>query len=429
MGGALMAWAGARVYGSYERLLYRRAARHRRRLADVAFVGVTGSCGKTTTKDLVAEVLARGGRVTRSPGTHNAAHWVAQTVLEARPDQAYCVQEIGASGPGSLDAPIALVQPRVAVVTNIGGDHRSAFRTLEATAAEKRKLVAAVPADGVAVLNADDPRVLAMADVCRGRVVTYGLGDGAAVRAERVTSAWPAHLAFVVRYGEASAAVETRFNGVHFAHALLAAIATGLALGIPLADAVAAVGAVEPWWGRLNQEVVGGVTFVRDECKSSVWTVPPALEFLRTARAARRVAVFGTLSDYSGRASAVYSSVARQALDVADEVIFVGPQAGRCEGARSHPRGSVLRTFGTLREAATHLERTLGQGDLVLLKGAQRADHLLRLILVRRTRVACWRTSCGRIKFCDECLLLRVPELSRIRLSLPILAAPEPRDA
>ena len=350
-------------------------------------------------------------RGSKSPGTHNAAHWVSRTVLGVRRDDGFCVQELGASGPGSLDDPIALVRPRVAVITNVGGDHRKAFRTLDATATEKAKLVAAVPVDGLAVLNADDPRVMAMAGSCRGRVLTYGLTPDAAVHAESVTSSWPDRLSFVAIHGEQRVVVHTRFCGVHWVHACLAAITTGVGFGIPLADAAAALADVEPWSGRLNPVEAGGVTFIRDECKASLWSIGPSLEFLRSARAPRKVAVIGTISDYGGRASAVYASVARQALEVADEVIFVGPQAHRCAAARAHPKGAALHAFLTARDAHRHLSDTLVPGDLVLLKGSQRADHLLRLVLARKSRIACWRTTCRRIKFCDECLLLRVPQL------------------
>jgi hypothetical protein len=96
---------------------------------------------------------------------------------------------------------------------------------------------------------------------------------------------------------------------------------------------------------------------------------------------------------------------------VADEVIFVGPQALRCSGARALPTGAALHAFLTARDAHTHLSGTLVAGDLVLLKGSQRADHLLRLVLARTRRIACWRTTCRRVKNCDECLLLRVPQL------------------
>src|SRR5919109_4417264 len=180
---------------------------------------------------------------------------------------------------------------------------------------------------------------------------------------------------------------------------------------MPIPVAAAALAAVDPLPGRYQPVAADGVTFIRDEFKASLWSVAPALEFLRDARAVRKVAVFGTISDYSGRASQVYADVARQALEAADEVIFVGPQAVRCGGTRTHPKGAALRAFPGIREAHRYLADTLVPGDLVLLKGSQRADHLLRLVLARRGRIGCWRTSCRRIKFCDECLLLRIPEI------------------
>lgn len=390
---------------------YRRAARHRRGLDNVVFVCVTGSAGKTTTKDLIAAVLARRYDGCKSTGTHNAAHCVSRTVLGVRRDDGFCVLELGASGPGSLDDPIGLVRPSIAVITNVGGDHRKAFRTLEATATEKSKLVAAVPVDGLAVLNADDPRVMAMAGSCRGRVLTYGLTPDAAVHAESVSSSWPDRLGFVAIHGEQRVEVHTRFCGVHWTHACLAAISVGAGFGIPLAEAAAALADVEPWPGRLRPVEAGGVTFLRDDVKASLWSIGPALEVLRSARAPRKVAVIGTISDYGGRASAVYASVARQALELADEVIFVGPQALRCASARTHPRGAALHAFLTARAAHKYLSGTLLPGDLVLLKGSLRADHLLRLVLARQRRIACWRTTCHRMRLCDECLLLRVPQL------------------
>jgi UDP-N-acetylmuramoyl-tripeptide--D-alanyl-D-alanine ligase len=409
------------AYERFVRHSYRRAARHRRRLGGTIFVGVTGSAGKTTTKELIAAVLGRRYSGSKSPGTHNTSHWVSRTVLAVRPGDGFCVQELGASGPGTLDGPIAVVRPRVAVVTNVGGDHRSAFRTLDATATEKGKLVSAVPAHGLAVLNADDPRVLAMGATCRGRVLTYGLTPDAAVHAESVTGSWPDRLEFIVIHGEQRVAVHTRFCGVHWIHACLAAIATGVGLGIPLADAASALADVEPWSGRMEPVRARGVTFLRDDCKAAYWSIGASLEFLRGARVPRKIAVIGTISDYPGRASAVYGAVARQALDVADEVIFVGPQALRCSGARTHPRGSALHAFLTAREAHRYLADTLLPGDLVLLKGSQRVDHLLRLVLARRGRIGCWRTECRRITFCDECALLLMPELPWPRRPAPTL--------
>jgi UDP-N-acetylmuramoyl-tripeptide--D-alanyl-D-alanine ligase len=253
--------------------------------------------------------------------------------------------------------------------------------------------------------------VLAMAGSCRGRVLTYGLRPDATVRAESVRSSWPDRLSFTVIHGEQRVAVHTRLCGVHWIHACLAAIATGVGLGVPIPVAAAALAAVDPLPGRYQPVEAGGVTFVRDEFKASLWSIAPALEFLRDARAPRKIVVFGTISDYGGRASQVYADVARQALAVADEVLFVGPQAVRSGGARNHPKGAALLAFPSIRDAHRHLSSTLVPGDLVLLKGSQRADHLLRLVLARRGRIGCWRTHCRRVRFCDECLLLRVPEV------------------
>ena len=190
-------------------------------------------------------------------------------------------------------------------------------------------------------------------------------------------------------------------------------------LGVPIPVAAAALAAVEPLPGRYQPVDAAGVTFIRDEFKASLWSVAPAMEFVRDARAVRKIVVFGTISDYAGRASQVYADVARQALPIADEVIFVGPQAVRSGGARNHPRGAALRAFPSIREAHRYLSDTLVRGDLVFLKGSQRADHLLRLVLARRGPVACWRRGCRRIKFCDECLLLRVPEVGWIPARAP----------
>lgn len=401
----------------------RLAGARRGRLGGVAFVGVTGSCGKTTTKDLIAAVLASRLTGTKSSDSNNGLYAVAQTILATHARSGYCVQELGADAPGSLDALIRLLGPRIGIVTNVGSDHYKAFRGPDAVAAEKGKLVAALPAHGVAVLNADDPRVHAMASRCAGRVLTFGLGPGAEIRAEAVTSAWPERLSFRVIHGGQSLAVRTRLCGRHWTPAVLAAIATGLALDVPLADAVAAVGSVEPRRGRMSPVEIGGVTFLRDDWKAPFWSLPAALELVREARASRKIVVIGTLSDYAGSTAPKYVAVARSALAVADHVFFVGGNAERCLRARRDAADGSLRAFPTVQAGADFLRRFLLPGDLVLLKGSIPADHLGRIALARRGEVACWRAACGRKRFCEDCRLLRVPAAPR-----PVLRGPA-RDA
>jgi UDP-N-acetylmuramyl pentapeptide synthase len=386
------------------------AAVRRRGLAGVSFVAVTGSCGKTTTKDLIAAACATRLRGGKSHDSTNNVYNAARTILRLPRGSRFCVQEISAAGPGQIERALALLLPRIGVVTNVGGDHWAAFRSLEATAAEKGKLVAALPADGVAVLNADDPHVLAMASRCAGSVLTYGLSPDAMLRGGEVRSAWPERLSLSVTHGGDSLRVETQLCGVHWASSVLAALAAGLALGVPLADGARGIAGVEPWLGRMSpMETEDGVTFLRDDWKAPYWSIPAALEVLRTARAQRKIVVLGTLSDYPGNAGRKYAALARQALEAADHVVFVGRLSGSALRAGKDREDASIAAFPRMREAATHLREFLRTGDLVLLKGSHRADHLARVALAQRHDVACWIERCDRQIFCDRCVRLTTP--------------------
>jgi UDP-N-acetylmuramoyl-tripeptide--D-alanyl-D-alanine ligase len=378
------------------------ARRHRNRLSGPTFIGVTGSVGKTTTKELVAAVLGGEGAGTKTPGSRNQLNLVGRTILQTRQRHAFSVHEVPAWRPGSVREIAALIRPDIAAVTRIGSDHRRVFRTLEATAAEKRALVEALPPDGVAVLNADDPHVLAMANAFPGRVITFGAAADATLRADDVRSSWPDRLTFTLRAEGRAFPVRTQLNGRFWIASVLAAVGVGVALDVPLDRALAAVASVEPVTGRMSVVEQGGVTFVRDDTKAPRWSLDATFEFLAEARAARKVLVLGTISDYPGSMSATYSRTAARALEVADEVAFVGPNSRHALKAGS----DSLSAFATVREAAEHFRTTLRDGDLVLLKGSVRADHLSRIALNRVSEVRCWRTSCGRVSFCEDCRLL-----------------------
>ena len=186
------------------------AAHYRGQLDHVVVIGVTGSCGKTTTKDLIAAIL--GGRFagSKNDDTRNCGPDIATTVLAAKPDDDFLVQELGAWGPGTLDAGIALVRPDIAVVTNIRNDHHSSFHSQHATQAEKGKLVRSIPEWGTAVLNFDDPLVRELATWTSAPTLSFGRHDAAALHASRVDARWPRRLSFVVRHGSESTRVETR---------------------------------------------------------------------------------------------------------------------------------------------------------------------------------------------------------------------------
>ncbi|MFN2433332.1 MAG: Mur ligase family protein [Gemmatimonadota bacterium] len=361
------------------------AAVWRSGLGRTRFVGVTGSCAKTTTKDLAAAVLATRLRGRSNRGTSNSLRTVIKTVLATRRSDDYCLQELGAGGPNSLDRSIALLRPHVGVVTNVGLDHYKAFRSREAVAAEKRKLVHALPEGGFAILNADDPHVLPMREGCRARVLTFGLAEGALVRGVDVRGAWPERLSLTLLHEGRAAPVATRLCGTHWAPAVLAALAVGVAFDVPLEEAVAAIERVEPAPGRMRPVLRDdGVTFVCDDWKAPLWSVPPLLEFMRAARASRKVLVVGTISDFPGDNHRSYARVARQALEVADHVWFVGRWSRGALKARREGTGEGPRAFPALPEAAAALRELLEPGDFVVLKGSGTVDGLGRLVDLSR---------------------------------------------
>jgi UDP-N-acetylmuramyl pentapeptide synthase len=356
------------------------ATLRRRTLKRVSFIGVTGSCGKTTTKELIAAALASELRGRKSPGEGNGLAVTAKTLLRTTNRDAFCVVEVAAGKPGNVARAARLVRPRIAVVTQIGSDHRTVYRTLEGTAAEKRTLLEHAADGATAVLNLDDPHVIAMAAGFCGRVLTFGCSPGATLRAEDVRSPWPQRLSFTLRFGDRSFPVHTRLCGRHWVGSVLAALGVAVAMGVPLERSVAALAAVPPTPGRMSPVARGGVTFVCDHIKAPLWTVGSVFEFLAEGEAARKVAVIGTISDYPGSSSRAYRRVAEGALSVADEVLFVGPNARKALRARRDPVGPPLHAFAALSEAAEHLRSTLQEGDLVVLKGSSRADKLDRLV-------------------------------------------------
>jgi UDP-N-acetylmuramyl pentapeptide synthase len=388
-----------------------RLAVARRRLRGAAVVGITGSVGKTSTKNLLAAILSARGGVACSRGSWNGPLDVAAVLVGAPRGTAACVVEMAASKPGMLDVTLRIARPGIGIVTHVLTDHAAAFRTLDATAAEKGKLVAALPPDGVAVLNADDPRVLAMAARCAGRVLTYGCSEGADLRAVDVVGDWPDRLAFTLLHEGSAFPVRTRMVGRHWVHVALAALGGSVAAGVPLADAVAAVQGAEAAFGRLTPFDAGGVTFLRDDFKGAESSYGPAIEQLRAARAPRKVAVLGTMR-HALDPSAAYRDVLARVADAADQVVVVGPEAAAALAGGDLPDPARVRLVPGVAEARDVLRGLLRPGDLVLLKGSMEKDHLARLALDRIEPVACWRTACGRKTLCDACELLRAPERS-----------------
>ena len=390
------------------------AARHRAACDGVTFVAITGSCGKSTTKHLAEALLGDRLSGIASPGSENCGAPLVDNVLRTSPAHDYCLQEMGAWGPGTLDSGLKLVRPAIGVVLNVRRDHFGAFHGLDATAAEKVKIVAGLPPSGTAILNADDPRVAAMRAATSARVLAFGRSRSADLRACEVMARWPDRLAFELVYDGTRHAVRTRLVGEAGLGSALAALAIALAMGVALDEALARLAVVGPLPRRMSVvELPDGVTFVRDDFKATSDSIPEAFAFMASARAARKIAVVGRISDHPGRSRPAYEACVREAIEVVDELIFVGerPHSLWSTGPRpwddGEPHRASVSVLPTVEDAARDLGPRLRAGDLVLLKASGRADHVERILHARAGEVACWLEDCGRVTACEECELLR----------------------
>jgi UDP-N-acetylmuramoyl-tripeptide--D-alanyl-D-alanine ligase len=393
----------------YQPPLIELARRWRPWLAHTRFIGVTGSAGKTTTKDLLHAALARRYRTVKSEDSNNQLYNVARTLLSVRPRTQFCVQEVGLNRPGVIREMAELLRPHVGIITIIGTDHLSHFLSREAIAAEKGWLIERLEPSGIAVLNADDPLVAAMARRTAASIVTFGFRADADFRGEVLDTRYPARLALEVRHRGVATRIDSRLYGKHHAVSALAAFAAAVSVGADAEDAAAGIGACEPMLGRLSlHPTQSGVTFIRDDFKAPAWSLGAALKFMAEAEANRKIVVLGTLSDRSESSRRVYRDAATAALEAADQVVIVGDSAPERARRLQDTGPGRLHGFTTVREAAEWLRSFAKAGDLVLLKGSL-ADHLARIPLSFDREVGCWRSRCGRGVFCDHCRLITHP--------------------
>jgi UDP-N-acetylmuramoyl-tripeptide--D-alanyl-D-alanine ligase len=349
--------------------------------------GVTGSVGKTTTKEAAAAALGARYRVLRSPASFNNEIGVPITFLAQEPTHEVAVVEMGFYVPGEIADLCRLVRPQVGVVTAVPDrpPHFSRTPSVEAIARGKAELVEAIPADGIALLNADDARARAMAEHTRARVVLYGTAPDAALRATDIDLQGLEGTRFVARYGRDSAEVRFPLPGAHLVTSALAGVGLAVALGVPLEEAAIGVATLERPAHRMSVRRVDSVTVIDDTYNASPAAVSAALQLLAAQRA-RRVAVLGDMLELGSLAQVAHREVGQLAAQSADVLIGVGELAAVAVHEAKRVGLREAHSAVDNAEALVLLRRTLSAGDVVLVKGSRalRMEEIVDALVASR---------------------------------------------
>src|SRR5450432_513214 len=266
--------------------------------------GITGSSGKTTTKDLAAQLIETLGPTVSPHNSYNNDIGLPLTVLRVTAQTRYLIAELSARGPGHIARLCQVAPPRLGAVLCVGYAHSGEFGSIEDVARAKAELPAALPADGVALLNADDPRVLAMAGSTAARVVTFGRAAAAGIRADDVTLDETGRPGFTLVTGGGSARVRLRLHGGHNVTNALAAAAVATELGMSVAGIAAGLSAAvaRSHWRMEFTERPDGVTVINDAYNANPEAMRAALSTLAVlARRRRAFAVFGHMTELGSR--------------------------------------------------------------------------------------------------------------------------------
>lgn len=359
-----------------ERALQQLAAWWRSRLT-TRIIGVTGSVGKTTTKELIAQVLSVRHNVLKSEGNQNNALGVPLTLLKLTPAHDYAVIEMGMDQPGEIAAYCSWAKPDIGVITLIAPVHMERLGSLAAIAEEKSQLVRALPEardGGVAVLNDDDDFVSAMSAVTSGRIVSYGLTPRATVWADDVESRGLDGVSFALHFGAHKVRARIKLMGEHSVHTALRAAAVATAEGMSL-DEIAEGLAIEAEQLRL---VVGegphGSIVIDDTYNASPQSMISALNLLKEINGStHRVAVLGDMFELGDAEESGHEEVGCRAASVANTIV--------CVGARSKVTARAAVECGAKRENVHHvddnaaaiqlLRRLIAQKSIVLVKGSR----------------------------------------------------------
>jgi UDP-N-acetylmuramoyl-tripeptide--D-alanyl-D-alanine ligase len=356
-----------------------------RKLWGKPLIAVTGSAGKTTTKEAIAHVLSAQFRVLKSEGNFNNHFGLPLMLLKLEPECDVAVIEMGMSHAGEIRALAKIAHPEIGVVTNVAPVHLEFFDSIAGIARAKYELVESLPANGTAVLNADDEYVSQFGRDFKGKVVMYGTRPAADVRAEKICSKGREGTEFEVVVGSVREAARLPLVGEHNVLNALAAVAVGLERGMKPSEAVAALATLAPAEKRGEVLQLGNTTVINDCYNSNPKALEAMVDVLAAMAAKRRIVVAGEMLELGSAGKELHRAAGRHIAGKKIDVLLGvrGLAQAMVESARD--TGICAEFVASSEEAGEWLAREARDGDLVLLK-ASRGVKLEKALEIWKTR-------------------------------------------
>ncbi len=349
-------------------------ARFWRRRLDLVVIGITGSVGKSTTKELVAEVLNQRFKTLKSPGNLNNEIGLPLTLLQLSDQHERAILEMGFYVPGEIKFLCDLALPQVGVVTNISTVHAERAGTIEDIARGKAELVQALPPapDGLAILNFDDPKVREMADQSNARIFYYGMSSDAHLWADQVEGLGLDGIRFRLHYQNEVLHLRVPLIGRHSVHTALRAAAVGLTEGLSWQEIVSGLQSSEVQLRLVAVRAKSGAIILDDTYNSSPESTLAALNLLDDLEG-RKIAVLGDMLELGRYERQGHTLVGVRAAEVASELVTVGERAKwiASSAANAGLAPNMIREFDTSQQSIDFLNKHLTSKDVVLVKGSR----------------------------------------------------------
>ena len=334
-------------------------------------IGVTGSAGKTTTKEAIAHVLATRFRVHKSEGNFNNHFGLPLMLLKLEAEDDIAVVELGMSHLGEITALAQIAQPNTGVVTNVAAVHLEFFSSIAEIARAKYELLESLPADGTAVLNGDDEYVSQFGREFKGKVISYGFAPTCTVRAEKWESAGEAGSVFDVVVGDRRERVTLPLVGKHNAYNALAAVAVGLEHGVELAESSAALARLSPADKRGQVVRIGNITVINDCYNSNPKALAAMVDALAEMPAKRRIVVAGEMLELGPKGEEMHRNAGEYIATKKIDVLIGVRGLARAMVESAKQAGIATEFFVAPEEAGEWLARETRDGDAILLKASR----------------------------------------------------------